>query len=118
MVNESDRKLFYYLERETRKLEEIAWSDTVLERVAERADGVSVRELRNEKLRLSQPGEGGWHFWADDKNPERAEELAATWAESFVKETNLTLQNTETINPYTQIALTQKNNLPVTRKIA
>ncbi len=32
---EIDRQQFYYLERETRKLEEIAWSDDVLQIVAD-----------------------------------------------------------------------------------
>ncbi len=30
---ETDRQQFYYLERETRKLEEIAWSDAVMQSV-------------------------------------------------------------------------------------
>jgi hypothetical protein len=59
--NETDRQQFYYLERETRKLEEIAWADSVLSEVA-RADGLaSVSSLRDELLRLGQPG-GRWHF--------------------------------------------------------
>ena len=32
---ETDRQQFYYLERETRKLEEIAWSDDVIQVVAD-----------------------------------------------------------------------------------
>ena len=54
---ESDRQQFYYLERETRKLEEIAWSDAVMKSVAE-SSGVSISELRREYLSLSQPAEG------------------------------------------------------------
>jgi hypothetical protein len=80
---ETDRQLFYYLERETRKLVEVAWSDATMEIVATKVGDVPVGELRSGKLLLSQPGEGGWHFWADDEDPARAAKLAATWAEAF-----------------------------------
>jgi capsular polysaccharide biosynthesis protein len=80
---DTDRQLFYYLERETRKLEEIAWSDATLEKVASRAGDVSVSELRSGRLLLSQPGESGWHFWANDPDPARAAQLASAWAEAF-----------------------------------
>ncbi|HSM71764.1 MAG TPA: hypothetical protein VK851_09485, partial [Anaerolineales bacterium] len=36
---DSDRELFYYLEREARKLEEVAWSDDVLDVVADTVRG-------------------------------------------------------------------------------
>src|SRR5512138_1901519 len=52
----SDREQFYYLERETRKLEEIAGSDAVLTAVAADVGGVSLSDLRADKLMLSQPG--------------------------------------------------------------
>jgi hypothetical protein len=80
---ETDRQLFYYLERETRKLVEVAWSDATMEIVATKVGDVPVGEFRSGKLLLSQPGEGGWHFWADDDDPARAVKLAATWAEAF-----------------------------------
>src|SRR5512142_1561684 len=38
----SDREQFYYLERETRKLEEIAMSDAVLNAVAAQVGGVTL----------------------------------------------------------------------------
>ena len=113
---ETDRKLFYYLERETRKLEEVAWSDAVIEAVAAVDDQISVRELRDEKLHLSQPGEGGWHFWADDADPARAEELASAWAFSFTEAVQ-SAETTET-NADITITLTQAENLPFTRKTA
>ena len=62
---DTDREQFYYLERETRKLEEIAWSDSVLNAVASQVNGVTVDQMRNGKLQLSQPANGGWHFFAD-----------------------------------------------------
>ncbi len=81
----SDREQFYYLERETRKLEEIAMSDSVLNAVATQVSGVSVQELRAGKLQLSQPGNGGWHFFADDRDARKAEQLASAWATVFAQ---------------------------------
>ena len=81
---DSDRELFYYLERETRKLEEVAWSDETLAMVAEKAGSISVSDLRNGILDLSEPADGGWHFYANDPSPAHAEELASVWAETFV----------------------------------
>src|SRR5512134_3116850 len=57
---ETDRQQFYYLERETRKLEELAWSDVVMEMVAGATGDITTQELSNRKLSLSQPAEGGW----------------------------------------------------------
>jgi len=51
----TDREQFYYLERETRKLEEIAWSDSVLNQVASQVKDVTVDQMRGGKLQLSQP---------------------------------------------------------------
>src|SRR5262245_36850257 len=64
---ETDREQFYYLERETRKLEEIAYSDSVLDAVVEQNKDITAAELRSGKLLLSQPAEGGWNFYVDDE---------------------------------------------------
>ncbi len=79
----SDREQFYYLERETRKLEEIALSDAVIQTVSTQVGGGSVQQLRNQKLQLSQPGNGGWHFYADDRDPQKAARMASVWAQAF-----------------------------------
>lgn len=79
---DSDRELFYYLEREARKLEEVAWADATLAKVAV-AGGVTVADLRGGILELSEPADGGWHFYASDSDPLRAEWLASVWAEVF-----------------------------------
>ena len=81
------RQLFYFLGREARKLEEVAWSDETMQEVADRVGDVTVTELREETLQLSQPEDGAWYFFADDRDPERAEELAATWATVFYEHT-------------------------------
>ncbi len=82
----TDREQFYYLERETRKLEEIAMSDSVLGAVASAIPGTSIGQLRTGKLVLSQPGNGGWHFFADDHNPTQASALASAWASAFASQ--------------------------------
>lgn len=83
---DSDRELFYYLEREARKLEEVALSDTTLAKVSERVGDVTVAELRGGLLELSEPADGGWHFYANASSPERAEELASAWAQVFTEQ--------------------------------
>ena len=82
---DSDRELFYYLEREARKLEEVAKSDHVMQAVADRVGDITVEELRSGVLELSEPADGGWHFYATDADSARAEQLASIWAEAFVE---------------------------------
>jgi hypothetical protein len=86
----ADKQVFYYLEREVHKLEEIAWSDVVMQQVANEAGGVGVFELRNGVLLLGQPSEGGWHFWAEDDDPKRAEVMASAWAKTFTEQVKAT----------------------------
>ncbi len=83
---DEDRELFYYLEREARKLEEVAKADATLAMVAEKVGDVTVADLRDGILELSEPADGGWHFYATASSPARAEELASIWAEAFITE--------------------------------
>lgn len=78
-----DRELFYYLERESRKLVEVAWADETVGAITKEMPDLTVASLRNERLQLSQPQDGAWHFYADDANPARAEKIVSLWAESF-----------------------------------
>lgn len=97
-----DKQSFYYVEREVRKLQDLAYSDAVLQAVVDNVSGVTVEELREGKLLLSQPGEAGWHFFAEDRDPQRAKALASAWASAFnekVKEAasaSMTLQSYHT----------------------
>ena len=109
---ETDRQQFYYLERETRKLKEIAWSDTVVEMIAETNPDVTAQELRNGKLSLSQPAEGGWHFYVDDESPERAAALASTWAQVFVEQVRLRTGTSGGPNSFIEATRTQVAQLP------
>ena len=82
----TDREQFYYLERETRKLVEIAMSDATLQAVSDASPALTIADLRSgvpAKLQLSQPGNGGWHFYVDHRDLETAALLAGAWARAF-----------------------------------
>jgi capsular polysaccharide biosynthesis protein len=114
---ETDRQQFYYLERETRKLKEIAWSDVVIERIAEINGVISTEELRNGKLSLSQPAEGGWHFYADDEDPERAASLASTWSQVFVEQVQSRIGTADGLNSFIEVTRTQAAQMPRGRSV-
>jgi capsular polysaccharide biosynthesis protein len=113
---ETDRQQFYYLERESRKLEEIAWSDDVMNQLSSEFD-ITTEELRGEKLQLSQPAEAGWHFYADDKDAKMAEALASAWANAFVAKAQTDIASGN-INEFVKLEATQSNSLPKKRSIA
>lgn len=114
---ETDRQQFYYLERETRKLEDVAWSDPVIDAVAE-SDGMArVSELRNEKLRLSQPAEAGWHFYAEDQDPRRAQSLASAWAQLFAEQVTQKVDSSDGLNSFIEVDATQIESLHTERSI-
>jgi capsular polysaccharide biosynthesis protein len=110
-----DRQQFYYLEREVRKLEEIALSDDVIGPLSSEF-GIPVEELRAAKLQLSQPAEAGWHFYADDPNPQMAANLASAWANAFVQKTEEEIQAGK-VNEFIKLDATQSENLPRERSI-
>ena len=114
---ETDRQQFYYLERETRKLEEIALSDLVLGVVAERLGDVTIQELRNGTLSLSQPAEGGWNFYADDADPEHAAVLASTWSQVFVEQAGSRTGIENGLNSFIEVTQTQTAQMPRDRSI-
>jgi hypothetical protein len=91
----SDREQFYYLERETRKLVEIAMSDEVLEAVTHEVPGVTIQDLRAGAAQLSQPGNGGWHFFGIDPDPQRAAMIASSWARAFSNQVAQQVMNSD-----------------------
>jgi capsular polysaccharide biosynthesis protein len=111
---DTDRQQFYYLERETRKLKEIAWSDDVMQALSSQTS-VSVEALREEKLQLSQPAEAGWHFYAEDKNRQQAQALAGAWAKMFAERVQENVANAQGLNSFIQVDATQTENVPVAR---
>src|SRR5215211_5969827 len=115
---ETDRQQFYYLERETRKLEEIARSDLVMGLVLETNAEFTIEELQNGKLSLSQPAEGGWNFYADDEDPERAAALASAWSQVFVEQVRLRTGLLEGPNEYIEVTRTQMAQMPRDRSLS
>ena len=115
---ETDRQQFYYLERETRKLEEIAWSDMVMGLVVEAVGDITAEELRNGTLSLSQPAEGGWNFYADDKDAERAAALASAWSQVFVEQVRSRTEILEGPNAFIEATRTQTAQMPRDRSLS
>jgi hypothetical protein len=111
---ETDRQQFYYLERETRKLEELAWSDEVMNQLSSEF-GIPAQELRGGKLQLSQPAEAGWHFYADDLDSQFAASLASAWATAFAVKVSEEISS-GVVNEFVIIEVTQSASLPVERR--
>lgn len=113
---DTDRQQFYYLEREARKLEEIAWSDDVMSQLSSEF-GISVADLREEKLQLSQPAEAGWHFYADDQDPETAGALASAWAAAFTARSQAEVE-AGNVNEFVKLDATQIKDLLKERSVS
>ena len=113
---DTDRQYFYYLERETRKLEEIASSDKVMYQLSSEF-GIPVEELRGGKLDLSQPAEGGWHFYVTDRNVRQAVQIASTWARLFADEVNAKVAASDGLNLFIRVEMAQVENLPSERSL-
>jgi capsular polysaccharide biosynthesis protein len=109
--NCSDREIYIYLQRETDKLVVIAWSDQVMASVSTQT-GITVSELRDRRLHLSQPSDGGWHFLADASDPQAASSIASIWAGAFVESAQT---HPTAINPFVEINYTESQDLPVWR---
>ncbi|GJQ52962.1 MAG: hypothetical protein HKUEN02_18090 [Anaerolineaceae bacterium] len=114
---DTDRQYFYYLERETRKLEEIALSDAVMNQLSAEF-GIPVEELRGDKLELSQPAEGGWHFYATDETVRQAVQIASKWARLFTDEVNKKAAASDGLNPFIRADMAQVENLPSERSLS
>jgi capsular polysaccharide biosynthesis protein len=115
---ETDRQQFYYLERETRKLEEIAYSDAVLEGIVRTSPEVTVEELRSGMLLLSQPAEGGWNFYVDDKDPQRAASIATAWANQFTEQVRTRMAIQDGLNAFIETNVTRNASVPVERSLS
>lgn len=113
---DTDRQQFYYLEREARKLEELAWHDEIVSRLSS-VYAVPVEDLRGGKLQLSQPAEAGWHFYADDSDPQVAESLASAWATAFVERAQAEIGEGH-FNQFIKLEATQSTDLPKERSIS
>jgi len=115
----SSREQFYYLEREVRKLKEIAMSDAVLNSVASQVNDVTVQQMRAGQLQLDQPGNGGWHFFADDKDSHKAAALASAWAQAFADNVQAQVANPSSgMEKYITASATQTQNLSAHRRVS
>jgi uncharacterized protein involved in exopolysaccharide biosynthesis len=110
----NDLLIYTYLQRETDKLVELAWSDQVLSQLSTEI-GIPVASLRDGRLYLSQPGEGGWHFLAVAEDPETASTIASAWAKSFFKAVQAKPAG---INTLLEVNFTQEYDLPVKRAVS
>ena len=108
---QTDLLKYTYLQRETDKLKDIVWSDQTLGRVTAQT-GLTLAELRDGRLILSQPQDGGWHFLADGSSPKTASRLASSWAGAFVEEIQ---SKPAGISPLDEVNFTQQQDLPVFR---
>jgi capsular polysaccharide biosynthesis protein len=115
---DTDRQQFYYLERETRKLEEIAYSDSVIEAIAETNQNITTAELHSGILLLSQPADGGWNFYVDDKNPERAAAIATAWANTFVEQVRAHTTTADGLNAFIEASVTRIASRPAERSVS
>jgi hypothetical protein len=111
-----DRQQFFYLDREVRKIVELAWSDDVMNQLSTEF-AIPVQDLRGGKLLLSQPAEAGWHFFADDDDSKIAAALASAWADAFSIKVQAGI-DAGNINEFVRLEVTQSENLPLERRIS
>jgi uncharacterized protein involved in exopolysaccharide biosynthesis len=109
----TDREQFYYLERETRKLMEIAFADETLTAVTDNLPPYTLSDLRSGVLTLTQPGSGAWHLYAEAPDPAQAAALASAWARSFVDQAERQLKTGAAggLEPFITLAASQTEDL-------
>jgi len=117
LPQDTDRQQFYYLERETRKLEAFAFSDTVIEEVVTLNPDVTMAELRT-MLLLSQPVEGGWNFYVDDADPQRAVSIATAWASAFARQSRLFYATSSGPSSLIEVTMIRSASAPVERSLS
>ena len=115
---DTDRQQFYYLERETRKLEELARSDAVLEGIVNTTPDITLQELHSGMLLLSQPAEGGWNFYVDDKDSQRAASIATAWATQFTEQVHTQTITTDGLNAFIEASVTRMASVPAERSLS
>jgi len=111
---QQDLRKYIYLQRETDKLIEVAWADATLSIVAGET-GLTVSDLRDGRLVLSQPSDGGWRFYGVASDPATAESLASAWAAAFSDQVQAGAVG---VSPLAEIETTQLEDLPVSRSVS
>jgi hypothetical protein len=102
-----DRQLFQFLRRETDRLVVLAWSDEVLSQIN---SDLPIADLRDSALDLSQPSDGGWNFYADSPDPQKAVQMANDWAQAFIS----AARQATSASPEMQALRSQLNELLLT----
>ncbi len=115
LPKDTDRQQFYYLERESRKMEELAWSEYTISQLSS-LFAITNDDLRGNILHLSQPAEAGWHFYADDADAKTAQEIASAWANAFVENIQAEIA-AGNINEFVNLEVTQSKGIPKARSI-
>jgi hypothetical protein len=77
---------------------------------------IPFEDLLGHKLQLSQPAEAGWHFYADDSDPQIAAALAAARAETFVQRVQAEIA-AGNINEFVKLEVTQTEKIPKERSV-
>jgi hypothetical protein len=111
---QTDLRKYTYLQRETDQLVAIAWSDQTMKRLSTQT-GISIAKLRDGRLHLSQPSDGGWHFLADAADPKSAASLASAWAGAFFNEVQ---SKPVGVSSILEVNFTQAQDLPVSRTVS
>jgi hypothetical protein len=68
-------------------------------------------------LQLSQPAEAGWHFYANDPDAKRAQELASAWAVLFTQKVQENVAASQGLNSLIRLDATQTENIPLDRSV-
>jgi hypothetical protein len=89
----------------------------VLKVVAD-SHNMTISELRDGRLVLSQPAEAGWHFYADDHDSQRAAAIASTWAKAFTEQAGTQIGKSGGLNSFIRLDVTQSAELPVEPSIS
>jgi hypothetical protein len=79
---------------------------------------LGTSELRGGVLILSQPAEAGWHFYAEDPDPDQAALMASTWADAFVEKTRAEVSVQSGLSSYIRVEATQVVDIPVSRSVS
>ena len=82
------------------------------------SDIITKEELRGGMLLLSQPAEGGWNFYVDDRDPARAASLATAWAARFAEQVQAQIAAAGDLNAFIEAGITRNASVPAARSVS
>ena len=77
-----------------------------------------MEELRSGRLFLSQPAEGGWNFYVDDVDAQRATSIATAWVNQFTEQVRTQVANQDGLNAFIETNVTRNASVPVERSLS